>query len=98
LNNAIYENAVGNFDFALQTYQELDQTDPRVRFNIGWHLMRKGNFKEAFELLEEGSKCKREHGVMNIIHLENNKIEHKKRWHGNQTTRHFLLFLRGRHW
>jgi len=92
LDAAIYENAIGNFDFALQVYETLDQSDSRVRFNIGWHLMRKGNFKKAFELLEEGSKCRA--WGHEYIHLENDKIDIKKRWHGNQTQT-LLLFLEG---
>jgi len=92
LDVAIYENAIGNFDFALQVYETLDQTDPRIRFNIGWHLMRKGNFKKAFELLEEGSKCRA--WGNEYIHLENGKIDIKKRWHGNKTQT-LLLFLEG---
>lgn len=92
LDIAIYKNAIGNFDAALEIYESLDQSDPRVKFNLGWHLLRKGNFKEAFKLLEYGSQCRA--WGHEYIHLENGKIDIKKRWDGNPT-KTLLLFLEG---
>lgn len=92
LDIAIYKNSIGNFDEALKIYETLDQSDPRVRFNIGWHMMRLGKFKESFKLLEYGSQC-RSWGH-EYIYLENNRIDIRKRWDGNHTGK-LLLFLEG---
>jgi len=92
LDFAIYKNALGGFEEALQIYESLDQSDPKVKFNIGWHMMRKGKFKEAFKLLEYGSQCRA--WGHEYIHLENKKIDPQKRWDGKKTGK-LLLFLEG---
>lgn len=92
LDIAIYKNSIGNFDEALKIYETLDQSDPRVRFNIGWHMMRLGKFKESFKLLEYGSQCRA--WGHEYIHLENNRIDIRKRWDGKNTGK-LLLFLEG---
>lgn len=92
LDKAVYKNAIGDFDGALKIYKSLDQSDPRVKFNTGWHMLRNGDFKGGFEYIEYGSKCRA--WGHEYIHIENGTIDPSKRWDGKYTNR-LLLFLEG---
>jgi tetratricopeptide (TPR) repeat protein len=89
---AIYHNALGHFDKALEIYESLDESDPRIKFNKGWHYLRKGNFKKGFENIAFGKDC----GVWGSEHIliKNNKINPDKRWDGSRVD-HLLLILEG---
>lgn len=45
----------GRFDEAMAVIESLPDSDAN-RYNLGWHYLRKGRFKEAFPLLEHGKK------------------------------------------
>jgi hypothetical protein len=54
---ALYKNSIGKFDESYEILKSVKQTHATV-FNSGWHLFRKGKFKEAFENIIVGTKIK----------------------------------------
>jgi hypothetical protein len=66
---ALYKNSIGCFDEAYEILKSVDQS-PAVIFNSGWHLFRKGKFKEAFKHIVVGTK----------IRVWGNEWELKERW------------------
>ena len=56
LDYALYTNAVGDFESGYSILQQLDQSDGRVQFNLGWHLLRHDLFLEGFEHLAKGTE------------------------------------------
>lgn len=89
---AVYHNALGHFDKALEIYESLDDSDPRIKFNRGWHYLRKGNFKEGFKNIAFGKDCRAWGSEYYLI--ENDTINPNKRWDGNYVNK-LLLILEG---
>lgn len=54
LDISLSESLRGNFDTAYNILSELDKSDPRVLFNLGWHQMRLGKLHEGLDLLNSG--------------------------------------------
>lgn len=92
IDRALYHNALGDFDKALSIYKNLDNSDPRVKFNIGWHYLRSNEFKKGFDHLQYGSQC-RAWGT-EYVYLEQNKLNRNKRWAGGFVNR-LVLILEG---
>lgn len=89
---ALYYNAIGDHQRAFEIYKTLDQSDDRVRFNIGWHYLRNNEFKRGFEHIQYGSKC-RVWGH-EYLYIEQGIINQAKRWNGAYTD-HLVLILEG---
>ena len=92
IDRALYLNALGNFDQAFDIYKGLDNSDPKVKFNIGWHYLRHDEFQKGFQNLQYGSEC-RAWGSEYIL-LEQGKLNRSKRWDGSYQKR-LLLILEG---
>ena len=89
---ALYHNAIGNHQKAFEIYKTLDQTDPKIQFNIGWHYLRDNQFLKGFQNIQHGDKC-RSWGH-EYIYIEKGTLNKKDRWNG-QYTKHLLLILEG---
>ena len=89
---ALYKNSLGNFDEALEIYESLDESDPRIKFNKGWHYLRKGNFKKGFEYISHGKYCRTWGNEYALI--EQKIIDPNKRWNGKYVD-HLILCLEG---
>ena len=89
---AIYYNAIGEEKKAFEIYQSLDQTNNKVRFNIGWHYLNQGNFKKGFENIQYGS-YERAWGT-EYVYLEQGKLNRANRWNGSFVD-DLLLILEG---
>ena len=92
IDTALYYNAIGNHDKALEIYEKLDKKDPKVSFNIAWHYLRNNRFKEGFNLIQRGAEV-RSWGH-EYLHLESGVLNINKRWQG-QFTNHLVLILEG---
>lgn len=78
---SLYFNAIGEFDRAAKILRSLkDQDDPKVKFNLGWHLVREGNFVEGFENLQYGVECRA--WGMEYQLIEKGVLDESKRWNG----------------
>lgn len=89
---ALYKNAIGEFDQALEIYESLDESDPRIKFNKGWHYLRKGDFKKGFEYIAFGKDCRTWGNEYSLI--ENKILNPQKRWDGSYVN-HLILCLEG---
>lgn len=85
IDTALYHNALGQSDASYRIYQQLNQTDPKVRFNIAYHMLERNLFREGFENIQYGSQL-RAWGSEYIL-LEQNQVDISKRWFGQQTNR-----------
>lgn len=92
IDTAIYYNALGYKEKSFEIYTTLNQNNPKVRFNLGYHLLEKNQFLSGFENLQYGSKL-RAWGSEYVL-LEQNKIDKSKRWNGEFTNR-LALILEG---
>jgi tetratricopeptide (TPR) repeat protein len=92
IDTALYYNALGHFDTAFDIYKKLDQSDPKVLFNTGWHYLREGNFTEGFKRIQHGEKCRA--WGNEYIYKEKGMLDSSKRWNG-QHTDHLVLILEG---
>jgi tetratricopeptide (TPR) repeat protein len=89
---AIYYNALGDHSKAFEIYKMIDNENPKVLFNSGWHYLKEGNFVEGFNRIQHGSKCR---AWGNEYHyIEDGILDPKKRWNGNPT-KHLLFVLEG---
>lgn len=89
---ALYYNALGDSKSAFDIYKTLDQNDPKVKFNIGWHYLSKNEFQKGFQHLKYGDQC---HAWGHeYIHLAKGSLKKEKRWNGEKTD-HLLLILEG---
>lgn len=89
---ALYKNAYGNFDDALEIYESLDDSDPRIKFNKGWHYLRKGDFKKGFYHISYGKECRTWGNEYSLI--EEGIIDESKRWNGEYVN-NLMLCLEG---
>jgi len=89
---ALYYNAIGNFEKAFEIYQHLDQTNDKVKFNIGWHYLKNNEFQKGFQHLQYGANCRA--WGNEYIYIENGTLDIKKRWTGNFVN-HLVLILEG---
>ncbi len=90
---ALYLNAVGRSDEAFDVLSSLDnQDDPKVKFNLGWHYLRKGEFITGFDNLQHGSKCRAWGNEYQYI--EQGILNPEKRWDG-RSKGHLLYILEG---
>lgn len=92
IDTALYYNAVGDHNKAFDIYKTLDQSDPKVLFNSGWHYLRHDLFKEGFERIVHGDKCRA--WGHEYIYLEQGKLKKENRWNG-EYTQHLALILEG---
>lgn len=92
IDTALYYNALGNHQKAFEIYKTLDQNDPKVKFNIGWHYLRNNEFLKGFENIQHGDKCRA--WGHEYIYVENGKLNSNKRWNG-EFVNHLLLMLEG---
>lgn len=92
IDTALYYNAIGQHDKAFEIYKNLDQTDPKVKFNIGWHYLRNNNFQKGFENLSYGNQC-RSWGN-EYIYIEKGVLNPSKRWTG-EFCNNLILILEG---
>lgn len=92
IDTALYYNALGDFKQAHEIYKSLDQTDPKVKFNMGWHLLAEGKFKQGFDHLQYGAQCNA--WGHEYIHLKTGALDGRKRWQG-QYTDHLVMILEG---
>lgn len=93
IDTALYLTAVGEHSKALEVYDSLDRSDPKVRFNRGWHLLREGRFLEGFEEIQHGDKCRA--WGHEYLHVESGVLDLKDRWDGREFTDHLVLTLEG---
>lgn len=89
---ALYYNAIGDDKNAFEIYKNLDQSDPKVKFNIGWHYLRRNEFQKGFQHIQYGSKCNA--WGHEYLHLEKGTLKKEKRWNG-EITDHLLFILEG---
>lgn len=89
---ALYYNAAGKQDKAFEIYKTLDHSDPKVKFNIGWHYLRNGDFVKGFENIQYGNQCRT--WGHEYIYLENGTLDYRKRWNG-EYSEHLVLILEG---
>lgn len=92
IDTALYHNALGHSDESYRIYQQLNQTDPKVRFNIAYHMLERNLFRQGFQNIQSGSSL-RAWGSEYIL-LEKNQVDKTKRWSG-QFTNHLALILEG---
>jgi tetratricopeptide (TPR) repeat protein len=92
IDTALYYNALGRSEDSYHIYRQLDQSDPKVRFNIAYHLLEKNQFREGFQYIQSGSSL-RAWGSEYLL-IEQNKVDSKRRWNG-QRTNHLALILEG---
>jgi tetratricopeptide (TPR) repeat protein len=92
IDTALYYNALGHSDKSYEIYQKLDHSDPKVKFNLGYHLLERNEFKKGFEYTQFGNQL-RAWGSEYVL-LEKNQIDSSKRWSGQQTN-HLALILEG---
>ncbi len=92
IDQALYLNALGHHNSALDIYNTLDRSNPKVSFNLGWHLLRQGDFSAGFKLIQRGSEL-RSWGN-EYIYLEQNIVDATKRWNG-EPCENLALILEG---
>lgn len=92
IDTALYYNAIGNHNKAFEIYKTLDQTDPKVLFNSGWHYLRHNEFKEGFKRVVYGDRCRA--WGHEYIYIEKGILNKQQRWDGKFTD-HLLLILEG---
>lgn len=92
IDTALYHNAIGEHRRSLEIYESLDQSDPKVQFNKGWHLLREGKFQEGFQSIQHGDKCRA--WGHEYLYIENGTLNKRDRWAG-EFTDHLLLILEG---
>jgi len=92
IDTALYYNAIGEADKAFEIYSRLDQNNPKVKFNMGWHLLSMSDFNKGFEHLQYGAQCNA--WGHEYIHLKTGKLSAKKRWNGTRCSR-LILILEG---
>jgi tetratricopeptide (TPR) repeat protein len=92
IDTALYYNAIGDHKKAFEIYNTLDQNDPKVLFNSGWHYLRNNEFKEGFKRIVHGDQCRA--WGHEYIHIEQGVLNKKDRWN-NEFTDHLLLILEG---
>jgi hypothetical protein len=90
---ALYYNALGDHKKAFKIYKTLDQSDPKVQFNIGWQYLRNKEFRRGFDNISTGGPKCRAWGH-EYLYLETGKLDLRKKWDGN-FTEHLLLILEG---
>lgn len=89
---ALYYNAIGKKDKAFDIYQNLDQNNNKVKFNLGWHFLSKNKFKKGFHYLQYGAY--ENAWGHEYIYLNNGRLKKEKRWQGNFVNE-LLLILEG---
>jgi len=89
IDTALYYNAIGNHQKAFEIYKTLDQTNPKVQFNIGWHYLRNNEFVKGFQHIQHGDKVRA--WGHEYIHLENGVLNKENRWDGSYT--HHLVYI-----
>lgn len=91
IDKALYYSATGDFDSSYNILSSLDseKDDDRVKFNLGWHYLRLGNFQKGFQHLQYGSKCRA--WGNEYEYLEKGIIHHTRRWNGKNNSR--LLYI-----
>lgn len=89
---ALYYAALGESRKAFDIYQSLDQSDPKVKFNTGWHLLAQNRFVEGFDHLQYGSECNA--WGHEYVHLKQGTLNKSKRWQGDRCN-HLVLILEG---
>ena len=102
LDIAVYENAIGNHDKAYNILLSLlsarkdynEEFISKLKFNIGWHELRKGNFVSGFKHLNEGRKIGI-WGTKSIEKICENKSLHGvgKAWNGKNKVNRLLYIL-----
>lgn len=56
LDASLEYSIAGKFDEAKNILLSLDQTDPRVRFNLGWYSLKDGDLLQGFENMDYGRR------------------------------------------
>jgi tetratricopeptide (TPR) repeat protein len=92
IDYALYLNAIGEHQKAFEIYKTLDQSNPKVLFNIGWHYLRNNQFKTGFQHIQHGDKVSA--WGHEYIYIKNGQLNKNKRWTGEYTD-HLLLILEG---
>jgi tetratricopeptide (TPR) repeat protein len=92
IDTALYYAALGQHIKAFEIYKSLNQNNPKVKFNIGWHYLRNNEFSKGFDNIQYGKEC-RVWGH-EYLYLEQNQLKSENRWDGNYT-HHLLLILEG---
>lgn len=92
IDTALYYNAIGQHQKAFEIYKTLDQNNPKVQFNIGWHYLRNNDFIKGFSLIQHGDKSRA--WGHEYLYIEQGKLNKKDRWDGS-FTEHLLLILEG---
>lgn len=92
IDTALYHNALGDHATAYSIYKSLDQSDPKVQFNMGWHMLAEGKFKQAFDYLQHGAQCNA--WGHEYMHVANRTLDPKKRWQG-QYCDQLVMILEG---
>jgi len=92
IDTALYYNALGYSDKSFEIYHNLDQSDPKVKFNMGYHLLERDEFLKGFEYTEHGIQL-RAWGSEYVL-IEQGIIDKRKRWDGNNTN-HLAFILEG---
>lgn len=92
IDTALYYNALGFSDKSYEIYEKLDQSDPKVKFNMGYHLLERDQFLKGFEYTQHGTQL-RAWGSEYVL-VEKNIIDPNKRWDGQPTDR-LALILEG---
>lgn len=93
IDKALYLNALGKHEQASEILKSLEnQDDPKVKFNLGWHLLREDKFEEGFVGLQYGAEC-RAWGIEYQL-VEQGILDKSKRWNGTDRGR-CLYILEG---
>lgn len=92
IDTALYYNALGYSEKSFEIYHNLDQNNPKVKFNMGYHLLERDEFLKGFQYTEHGIQL-RAWGSEYVL-IENDIIDKRKRWDGSFTN-HLALILEG---
>lgn len=91
IDYSLYLNAIGRFTEAFRILQSLDQSDPKVKFNLGWHYLRTGDFKKGFEYLQHGSECRA--WGNEYIYIEQGILDPSKRYKNENVKDKKVLYI-----
>ena len=92
IDTALYYNALGDHKKSFEIYKTLNQNDPKVLFNSGWHYLRENEFVEGFKRIVHGDKCNA--WGHEYLYIKKGILQKENRWNGNYT-KHLLLILEG---
>ncbi len=96
IDKALYLNAIGRREEAsniLKDLNDVNNPDPKVRFNLGWHLLHEKEFEIGFNYLQYGKECRA--WGNEYLYIEKGILKPEKKWNGEEVSGRFLYILEG---